>query len=206
MRAVHDMRRSRHLTGCVIGLIAAAAVGSAQSPATPANKPGTPKAVPESPKPDQPQANRGVEVRLRRLESVSWNPVTQELTWVLSSGDLGSGGYSPTKQESYVIHMDTAIMKFEGADRHFDPDEAEQVGKLMDLICRYALESTIWWEHGESEKPDDQSAPVPNTPDPKTKDKGNTDKSKKVPPGMLRGSTPPPAETQTVATTVAARP
>lgn len=96
-------------------------------------------------------------------------------------------------------------MKFEGSDRHFDPDEAEQVGKLMDLICRYALESTIWWEHGESEKPDDQSAPVP-TPDPNTKDKGNTDKSKKVPPGMLRGSTPPPAETQTVATTVAARP
>jgi hypothetical protein len=215
MRTVHDVRRSLHLTGCVIGLIAATAVCAAQSQTTEAGKPGTSKVSPESPKPDQPQADRGVEVRLRRLESFTWNPVTQELTWVLSSGDLGSGGYSPTKQESYVIRMDTAIMKFEGADRHFDPAEAEQVGKLMDLICRYALESTIWWEHGGSEKPDGLAVPDPKSPnpatpdpkttDPKTKDKGNTDKSRKVPPGMLRGSVPVPSDApQSIAAAVAA--
>ena len=205
MRTVHDVTRSLHLTGCLVGLIAAAAVAAAQSPATAAAEPGTPKASPESSKPGQPDASHGVEVRLRRLESVTWNPVTQELTWVLSSGDLGSGGYSATKQESYVIRMDTATMKFQGADRPFDPKEAEQVGKLMDLICRYALESTIWWEHGGSEKPDSQTAPDPKTPNPNTKDKGNTDKSRKVPPGMLRGSAPMPASApQPVAAAVGA--
>jgi hypothetical protein len=191
----HRVRCSLGLAGCTIGLMAATAC-AAQTPDTTAQKPGASKTAPDSSKPDKPGANGNVEVKLRRLESITWNPVTQELTWVLSTGELNSNGYSPTKKQSYVMRMDAATMSVQGEARHFDPEEADQVGKVMDLICRYALESTLWWEHGGGEKLD--QSPGTKTTDPVTngpanKDRVDTDKSRKVPPGMLRGSAPLPA-------------
>ncbi len=185
----HRVRCSFGLAGCTLGLMVATAC-AAQTPGTTSQKPGTSKAAPDSSKPDKPGANGGVEVRLRRLESITWNPVTQELTWVLSTGELNGNSYSPTKRQSYVMHMDAATMSVQGEDRHFDPDEADQVSKVMDLICRYALESTLWWEHGGGEK----AEPGTKTADPAPAKKGDTDKSRQTfPPGMLRGSLPLPA-------------
>jgi len=197
MRTLHRVGRSFRLAGCTVGLMVAATACAAQTPDSSTDKQGAPKAAPDSSKSDKPQADHGIDVRLRRLESITWNPVTQELTWVLSTGDLNGTGYSPTKQESYVIHMDAATMNAEGQARHFDPDEAEQVGKVMDLICRYALESTLWWEHGGGESPDAQpgkpaqpGSKTATPPDSDTKDKSKPDRSRQVPPGMLRGAAP----------------
>ena len=33
----------------------------------------------------------------------------------------------------------------------------------MDVISRYAIESTVWWEHGEGEKLDDDGNPAPGS-------------------------------------------
>jgi hypothetical protein len=160
--------------------MAAVVAGAAQPPAAAAEKPGAAGATPKSP-----NADSKPEVRLRRLESFTWNPVTQEFTWVLSTGDLNSNGYSATKQETYVIHMDAATMRVGSEDRHFDPQEAAQVGKVMDLICRYALESTIWWENGGG-KTDHPAKPQPGaTPTPTPTDQNH--RSRQIPPGMLRG-------------------
>jgi hypothetical protein len=170
--------------------MAAAAIGAAQQPVSPAEKPGATSAAPNANKPENKP-----DVRLRRLESFTWNPVTQEFSWVLSTGDLNANGYSPTKQQTYVIHMDAATMNVGPDDRHFDKHEAEQVGKVMDLICRYALESTIWWENGGGTGTDQTT-----TPNAKPSPTDQNHRSRQVPPGMLRGATPQPSGSPQAAT------
>ena len=121
-----------------------------QPPAGPAPSPE--KAVPDKPVPEKP-----VKVVFRRLESVSWNPVSAELTWMLSVWDPTISTEQPAGQERYVIHLDKAVMQFQEESRGFDTDEAKRVRSLMDLISRYALESTVWWGRGGG-TPDDHNA------------------------------------------------
>ena len=107
---------------------------------------------PKSEELEGPQGNlRGV-VRLRRLESVTWNPVAEELTWVLSAGTRSAGVYQPGKTETYVIHLESATMTYKDEARRFSEAEAGSVHELMDFISRYVVESTIWWEAGKDEK------------------------------------------------------
>ena len=173
-------------TGCVVALIAAPVVVYAQGGAA---SPPTGR-VPA----DGQQEQKGTRAKARRLEAVTWNPVTEELTWVVSSGDRSAGAYKSGGEETYKIHMDDAIMGFEGERRRFSPEEAKQVHKLMDLISRYAVESTIWWEHGEGEKLDDRGDPVPGD-----KDQRDEDKAHKKPAPIRRGvpiaATPGPGGT-----------
>ena len=91
---------------------------------------------------------------VRRLESVAWNPVTGELTWVVSKQTPDA-----TSKDTYLIRIDQALMKFEDERRGFDPQEARAVHKLLDLLSRYAVESTIWWEDGQGIKLDDKGNP-----------------------------------------------
>src|SRR5437899_2026018 len=90
-----------------------------------------PKPPPKTP--DQPQAQRAAPA-LRRLESVTWNPVTAELSWVVSNWNSLDTGQQPVSQETYSMSIDAAIMKFNGKDRKFDPVEAQHVRALMDFI------------------------------------------------------------------------
>jgi hypothetical protein len=87
-------------------------------------------------------------VVFRRLESVSWNPVNAELTWMLSVWDPSVSTDQPAGHERYVIHLDKAEMQFQDQSRSFDSEEAKHVRSIMDLISRYALESTVWWGRG----------------------------------------------------------
>jgi hypothetical protein len=108
----------------------------------------------ESGRPGAPAETPGTPEKLRRLETVTWNPVKCELTWVMSSGDRTAGQYTPSVSETYTIKMDTAIMEFHGENRGFEATEAEQVHLLMNAISRYAIESTIWWDAGEGDRLD----------------------------------------------------
>ena len=95
------------------------------------------------------EENAGV----RRLESVNWDPVKKELTWVVSNGSQPSGGkYQAGQKTTYYINMDEATMTFNGETRRFSRQEATSVNSLMSLISTYAVESTIWWEKGMGEK------------------------------------------------------
>lgn len=88
----------------------------------------------------------------RRLESVTWNSVRHELTWVISSGDKNGGAlYHPAASENYQISLDDATMTFSGETRRFSREEASNVHVLMDLIAKYAVDSTVWWEDGQGE-------------------------------------------------------
>lgn len=92
------------------------------------------------------------EKRARRLESITWNPVDHKLTWVVSDGAMnGQGKFEGTKKLTYEIDMDEATMNANGEDRRFAKAEAVSVHKLMDLVSKYAAESTVWWEQGQGE-------------------------------------------------------
>lgn len=107
----------------------------------------------------------------RRLESINWNPVKNELTWVVSKGDLTGGNYKPLATDNYLINMSDATMTYNGETRRFSKQEAENVGVLMDLLSKYAVDSTVWWDQGQGE-PVDGSSPAPGaTPSPTRKQK-----------------------------------
>jgi hypothetical protein len=88
----------------------------------------------------------------RRLESVTWNSVTHELTWIISRGEKKDGtSYKALGSQNYLINMDDATMSFSGEMRRFSREEAANVSVLMDLIAKYAIDSTIWWDDGQGE-------------------------------------------------------
>jgi hypothetical protein len=87
----------------------------------------------------------------------------------VSEGQNKNGPVKPesTKPETkadantYMINMDSATMTFQGEKRRFSRQEAENVHVLMDILSKYAIESTIWWEQGQGQKVDDDGKPVP---------------------------------------------
>lgn len=89
----------------------------------------------------------------RRLESVTWNSVNHELTWIISRGEKKPGaGYQATEKDTYNINMDKATMAYHGEIRRFSKEEASNVHMLMDLIAKYAVDSTIWWDQGQGHR------------------------------------------------------
>ncbi len=108
----------------------------------------------------------------RRLESVTWNSIKHELTWVISNGEKTDGSlYRPGASENYQISLDEATMSFAGETRRFSKDEASNVHVLMDLIGKYAVDSTVWWEDGQGEplngrQPKEQHSPAKPAPPP----------------------------------------
>jgi hypothetical protein len=97
---------------------------------------------------------------MRRLEKVTWDATKCELLWVISTGTSTGDQYTPSTEQTYRIDMDSAIMQVGGERRGFEMDEAKNVHLLMDLISRYATESTVWWERGEGERISDTTGPV----------------------------------------------
>jgi hypothetical protein len=87
----------------------------------------------------------------RRLESVTWTPSEHKLTWVVAEGTLADKKFQGSKKTTFMIRMDEALMSLEGEDRRFSKAEAVSVHRLMDMVAKYAAESTVWWESGEGE-------------------------------------------------------
>lgn len=101
----------------------------------------------------------------RRLESVTWNSVKHELAWVISNGDKSGGAlYRPGASENYHISLDDATMSFDGETRRFSRTEASNVHVLMDLIAKYAVDSTVWWEDGQGEPVNGREPKQPGAP------------------------------------------
>jgi hypothetical protein len=161
-------RNGFRLVGSLAALMVVAALGCAEDKGVGSH--------PESDQPGETHQERGANPKLRRLESVTWNPVSDELTWVVSTGDKAAGPYQPAVKETYHIQMDSATMTVSGEGRHFSQEEAENVQVLMDLLSKYAIDSTIWWEAGQGDKLDGEGNPLP----------GNKNGDKKPAPNMRR--------------------
>ena len=158
------MRSAVHLS--LAALLALPAIGCAQEKRSAQNQERAPSLVPtqqEEPEDASPS---------RRLESVTWNSVRHELTWVISNGDKANGSlYRAGASDNYQISLDEATMSFAGETRRFSKEEASNVHVLMDLIAKYAVDSTVWWEDGQGEplnghQPKEQRAPAKPSPPP----------------------------------------
>jgi len=139
--------RSGNCLWFAAGLILVAGTVSGQS--------GDAAATGKSETGDGPHSTPGATQQLRRIEAVTWNPVTDELTWVVSAGERSSGSYKPESSMTYLIHLGSATMVFNGERRGFGAAEADNVRILIDVLGRYAAESTVWWEAGMGQKLDD---------------------------------------------------
>jgi hypothetical protein len=111
----------------------------------------------------------------RRLEAVTWNSVKHQLTWDVSKGEKRGAAYSPVASDHYEINMDDATMAYNGAKRRFSKQEASNVHMLMDLIAKYAIDSTVWWDNGEGEPLDGNGNPLPDNKRPPQKKKDSDD-------------------------------
>ncbi len=156
--ALLGRRRPSRLTVNLLAFLVASAVGCAQE-RTPQSRgqqqPGQSQKAPD---------NGTADAKSRRLESVTWNSVTHELTWVVSNGEKNSasnGSYKPLSSQTYHINMDEAVMDYQGEKRRFSRQEAENVRVLMDILSKYAIESTVWWEDGQGQKLDNKGNPIP---------------------------------------------
>ena len=156
------MRSAVHFS--LAALLALPAIGCAQEGRSAQNQERLPNLRPaqqEQPAEAEPS---------RRLESVTWNSIKHELTWVISNGDKGDGSlYRAGASENYQISLDEATMSFAGETRRFSHDEASNVHVLMDLIAKYAVDSTVWWEDGQGDpvngaKPKEQRTPAKPAP------------------------------------------
>jgi hypothetical protein len=99
----------------------------------------------------------------RRLESLTWNSVNHTLLWDVSTGNTkteDASAYRPVTTDHYKIDMDKATMTYNGESRRFSEDEAGNVRSLMDVISKYAVESTIWWEQGQGDPVDRTTTPA----------------------------------------------
>lgn len=145
----------------------------------------------KAPEPGAKESAKGPAV-VCRLESVTWNPVRSEMTWLVSIWDQADSD-RPIALERYAIHPDAAVMEFNGESRAFDPTEARHVRVLMDMISTYSVQSTVWWDHGGGSEPDGQVIPVPKDKDgtgTNGKGDGKPENPKAVPkpaPAVLRG-------------------
>jgi hypothetical protein len=108
---------------------------------------------------NQVHRNTAAERVQRRLEAVTWNPVTHHLTWEVSKGAKDGESYKAVTTNRYAIDMDKATMTFDGQTRGFSEDEAANVQRLMYLISKYAVDSTIWWEAGQGDPIDGSARP-----------------------------------------------
>jgi hypothetical protein len=185
---------NRFATMSLAALLALPAIGCAQEPKDNAGAERGAKrdqrqlSNAQDPHEGQGGAQRGGKAP-RRLESVTWNSVKHQLTWVISKGEA-NGKAAPEKtpekgQDRYEINMDNATMTYNGEVRRFSKEEASNVHMLMDLISKYAVDSTIWWDQGQGQKLDGDGRPVDGDKD---NDKGKV--------RVLRVSAPADADSE----------
>ena len=108
----------------------------------------------------QEQGDEPKKRQARRLEAVTWSPADHKLTWTVVDGSMKDGKFEGAKKLTFEINMDAATMHASGEDRRFSKQEAASVHRLMDLVAKYAAESTLWWEAGEGERLDGDSSKV----------------------------------------------
>ena len=120
-------------------------------------------------------ADDGPAAQIKRLASVTWDPQTGRLSWVVQTGTDGTAGFSPSSEEHYEIAPNEAIMTSAGEKRDFTDKEAARLGNLLHALSTYCVASTIWWYHGQNPSPDGKPAISPHSDPGKTNPSGGPD-------------------------------
>ena len=103
-------------------------------------------------------------VQIKRLSSLTWDPQTGKLSWVVQTGTMGTAGFAPSSEEQYEIAPKEAIMTSAGQQRGFTNQQAVLLENLLHALSRYCVASTIWWYRGENSPPPTDDKPITSPP------------------------------------------
>jgi len=119
---------------------------------------------------DQPAAKEPVTQpgadTVKKLGSVTWDLDSHKLVWVVQTGTIVNGQFSPTSEQRYEISPEEATMAATGEKRGFDDDEAASLQQLLDVLSLYCAQSVVWWDSGLGTPVGPQT--TPQSPDKKT--------------------------------------
>ena len=109
--------------------------------------------------------------KIKRLASVTWDPQTGKLSWVVQTGTEGTGSFASSSEEHFEIAPKEATMTSAGQQRGFTNQEAEWLGNLLHALSTYCVASTIWWYRAENPpspdgKPTTAPPAAPDAPKP----------------------------------------
>lgn len=92
----------------------------------------------------------------RRLSVVRYNIPDNRICWDVQVGSWTGEGSKTFKlerlEEEMCIDMSEASMTVASETRWFSKEESQRVQRLLNLLAKYAAESTVWWEQGEGER------------------------------------------------------
>jgi hypothetical protein len=107
---------------------------------------------------------------MKKLSSVTWDLDSHKLVWVVQKGTESNGKFEVSKEDSYEITPDDAVMSYLQEKRGFTEDEATSLHHLLDVLSLYCAESTAWWDDGQGVPLDSSGKPTgpgknPDKPD-----------------------------------------
>lgn len=85
------------------------------------------------------------------IEDVKLDSMGKKITWIVSSGSVirdndGKETYFPEKMKKYEIILDKKFMTADGKKVAVHDYEATLIKKLVEILVRYVVDSTNWWE------------------------------------------------------------
>lgn len=114
--------------------------------------------------------------QVKRLSSVTWDPQTGRLSWVIQSGTEGTAGFVPSAEEHYEVAPKEGVMtsSSSGEKREFANEQATWIGDLLHALSAYCAASTIWWYRGATPaSPEGKPTTAPHS-DPEAPKPGGT--------------------------------
>lgn len=92
-------------------------------------------------------------VRGKKLVGIHYRVDSHELCWDVMLGRFEDDKFVSEKlDEQPCIQFDKAEMTYGGETRGFDETEAQQALKLMEIVAKYAVDSSIWWDQGKGDR------------------------------------------------------
>jgi hypothetical protein len=119
-------------------------------------------------------ADDGPAVQVKRVSSVTWDPQTGRLSWVVQSGTEGTDGFAPVSEEHYEIASKESVMTSSGEKREFTSEQVTWAGDLLRALTAYCAASTIWWYRGGTLPPSDDKPTTSPRSDPEGPKSGGT--------------------------------
>lgn len=99
----------------------------------------------------------------RRLENIRIDTVEGKLRWTISEGEMRDGKYEPLiLLPEYEVDLDAATMRLGSEKRSIGQEDVGVISRIVSLVVRYMVESTIWWESGQG-VPVEQKKPATKT-------------------------------------------
>jgi hypothetical protein len=95
----------------------------------------------------------------KRLASVTWDLDTHKLVWVVQKGIEVNGEFVAKSTDRYEVSPSEAFMALKDEKRGIGAEEAGSLHDLLSILSMYCVESTVWWENGGADGPQDPATP-----------------------------------------------